>query len=64
MHYKYFHGKIWAVYRDGSITESTVHKWFRSRNIDLEEWEHSSRVAVINEYQTEILIKNNPSQTT
>lgn len=37
---------------------------FRSRNIDLEEREHSGRPAVIADAQIETLIKINPGHTT
>lgn len=55
--------KICAIYGDGTISEN-IGLWFamfRRGHFYLEDWECSNRLSVIDDGQTEMLIKNNLS---
>jgi len=58
--------KIYIVYRDSVVAESTARKWFtrfRNGNFDLVDRECSGRPAVVDD-QILTLIENNPRHTT
>lgn len=59
--------KIYTIFEDQTIAESTIHRCFarfRKGNFDLEDCKHFSRAAVIDDEQIEAPMKNNPGHTT
>lgn len=58
---------ICAIYEDGFIAETTIHKWFtrffKSGNVFLKDKEHSAKLEFIDDDQIEMSIKNNPGHT-